>query len=463
MINRRKFLKMGGAGLGVATGFASNLASFNAYGADTSGYKALVCVFLRGGQDGHDVVIPYDVESSNSYETIRANLIDRYAQSRRRDNLLRLQGGNRGNGFLADGREFAMAKDFEALHSLYQDGNMAIVGNVGPLIEPTTGLMFSNGSANRPPRLFSHNDQQSVWMASSPEGATAGWGGRFGDITSSANQTASFTAVSTAGSPVFTNGFNTNTFNLSTEGGLNVNSLNDNSFLGSDAFARAYQHNVYGNVNDHNQYVAKDIVDLTGSAVDNNNIISDVFDSTRDTLTNFPSSSLGSQLAVVARMIANRDPLGMRRQIFFVSEGGYDTHSGQFERLSELQPGLSEAIAAFYRETVALGIENDVTTFTASDFGRSLVPNTSGTDHGWGSHHMVVGGAVNGGQIYGNIPEAVAGHSQDAGRGRLVPEISVDQYACALGHFYGLTLNECLDTLPNLHNFDTTALSGLYS
>lgn len=465
MINRRKFLKMGGAGLGAAAGFASNLASFNAYAADTSGYKALVCVFLRGGLDGHDTVIPYDVNSSRAYEAIRESIIDLYAsegnESRRRNNLLRLHGRS-GNGFLSDGREFGVAKECRALHELYQDGKMAVVGNIGPLVEPINRAAFQSASADLPPRLFSHNDQQSFWMASSPEGATEGWGGGFGDMTSHVNRMASFASVSTAGNQVFTNGRNTNTFNLSTVGGLNVYGLESESFLGSDAFAQAYRHNIYGNTSDHVDFVGRDIVNLTGRAVDNNKIVRDALSASAGTTTRFPSTSLGDQLKIVASMIASRNILGMRRQIFFVADTGYDTHSNQAATLPKRQIELSEAMAAFYKETEAMGVENDVTSFTASDFGRSLIPNSTGTDHGWGSHHFVLGGAVNGGRIFGNIPQAEIGHDQDAGRGRLIPELSVDQYANALGRFYGLTLDERKEVLPNLSNFDVEALYGLF-
>lgn len=468
MINRRNFLKMSGVGLGTAASFAGNLASFNAYAANTQGYKALVCVFLRGGMDGHDVIIPYDTDSSSAYETIRAPIIDQYAaegmESRRRANLLRLQGSgsSQASGFLPDGREFAVAKEYEALRDLYHQGEMAVVGNVGPLIMPTTRTTYFNGAVSLPPRLFSHNDQQSTWMASSPEGATEGWGGRFGDLVTEANGTSSFTSVSTAGNQVFTNGLNVGTFNLSTSGGLRIGQPNNAAFTGAREFNDAYQHNQRGILADHFHLITKDIVSLTSQAINDNVLLSQAFDSSAGTQTQFPESSLAQQLQVVARMIAERDTFDMRRQIFFVADNGYDTHSNQAGLLPDRQRIISEAMAAFYAETVAMGIENDVTSFTASDFGRSLVPNSSGTDHGWGSHHLVVGGAVKGGQIFGNIPEAAVNHEQDVGRGRLIPELSVDQYACALGRFYGLTTSECLSVLPNLSNFDPAALDGMF-
>ncbi|MDC0435548.1 hypothetical protein OAM69_07970 [bacterium] len=223
-MNRRQFLKSSGAGLGVAAGFASNLASLNAYAADISGYKALVCVFLRGGMDSHDMVIPYDLHSSGLFEDIRAPIIDGYATSwtsRRRAFLLELAGtgANASNGSLGDGREFAFPEEMRELRDLYQQNRVAIVGNVGPLIEPVNVETY-NTTARVPPRLYSHNDQQSTWMASSAEGATEGWGGRFGDImaAASANDKTSFTTVSTFGTSVFVNGFNVSGFNLSSAG-----------------------------------------------------------------------------------------------------------------------------------------------------------------------------------------------------------------------------------------------------
>ncbi len=464
MINRRQFLKLSGAGLGVATGFASNLASFNAYGADSTGYKALVCVFFRGGKDTHDMVIPYDLSSSASFESIRAALIDEYAASgytsRRRDSLLPLESSSAMSsaGGTGDGRTFALPQEMQALHSLYQNQKLAIVGNVGPLVEPTNSASYANGSSYIPPRLFSHNDQQSVWMASSPEGATSGWGGRFGDVmqAASANQNASFTSVTTAGTMVFANGLTAGGFHLSGSGGGVIQEIG-----GSSPFSLAYTNNASGDPLHHRSLIAQDLVNVTGSAVENNALLRSIFSSTPDPVTVFPSSKLGDQLSWVAKMVASRDALGMRRQVFIVADNGYDHHSLQPELMPVRRAEISEAMAAFYNEMAALGIEDDVTQFTASDFGRSLVPNSNGSDHGWGSHHMVLGGAVNGGRFYGNVPEAAVGHNQDAGRGRLIPELSVDQYAFSLARWFGLSHSEALDVLPSIQNIDHMSLSGM--
>ena len=467
-MKRRQFLKASGAGLGVAAGFASNLASFNAFAADNSqGYRALVCVFFRGGMDTHDMIIPYDVASSQLYEAIRAPLLNDYAVSRRRDNLLALQGtgGSLADGSLPDGRSFALPQEMVELRDLYRAEKLAVVGNVGPLVEPLTATTFANNSALAPARLFSHNDQESTWMAGSAEGAKEGWGGRFGDVMEAANvnSSASFTTVTTSGTSVFVNGLNVNGFSLSTGGGEAIRYLNG-GFGESSVFGQAYRNNLRGANADYGNVFLQDVGNIAARAMDDNMLVSQVFSQSSDPTTQFPATNLGNQLRIVAKMIANREALGMHRQIFFVSDNGYDTHFNQAQSnvLPQRQLEISQAMSAFYNETETMGVADSVTSFTASDFGRSLVPNHSGTDHGWGSHHMVMGGAVKGGRIYGNIPEAAVGHSQDSGRGRLIPELSIEQYATALGVWFGLTVSECFQLFPNLGFTNPRALYGLF-
>ena len=464
-MDRRKFLKTSGAGLGVAAGFASNLASLNAFAAETSGYKALVCVFLRGGMDTHDMIIPYDLESSRAYEEIRQAFIDSYPgsgfASRRNAALLDLSSGG-SNGSTADGRDFAMPQEMVELRDLYQQNKVAVVGNVGPLIEPLNITNYSNNTARVPKRLFSHSSQQTTWMASPGDTQREGWGGRYGDfmVAANANRRSSFTSVTTFGNSVFVNGFNVAGFNLSSSGGQEVEYLR-RSFGNSSQFIESFRRNLFGlNYEDSNLF-HKDIGTITSSALDDNMLVSQIFAESPDPTTSFPGTSLGGQLRIVAKMIAAREALGLGRQIFFVADNGYDTHSNQASALPESQRGISQAMAAFYEETEALGVSESVTTFTASDFGRTLVPNNSGTDHGWGSHHMVMGGAVNGGQIFGDIPPPIEGHSQDSGRGRLIPEVSIDQYASTMGRWFGLSANEVLQVFPNLNLQDPEALNGL--
>ena len=460
MISRRHFLRNTCAGLGVGAGFASNLASFNAYAADVQDYKALVCVFLFGAMDCHDTVIPYDQASYDQFEAIREPLLAGFdlGQSRRRGALLGL------NGDLG-GRQFAFPAELQPLHDLYQQGKAAIVGNVGPLVEPITKTTFDNKSALRPPKLFSHNDQQSVWMASEAEGAQTGWGGRISDIMQAAQANAenSFTAISLRGNSVFLTGQTVQPFVMSSSGALSVTGLTANRTLGSEGFGDIYEDVLRDAEASRNSLFQRDLVSVVNASLDTNALLEEQLELPGDPMTAFPEgSSLAAQLNMVARTIARRNSLGMKRQVFFVATGGFDTHSDQAATLPLLQADVANSIRAFYDSLVEMGVENSVTTFTASDFGRTFSVNGDGTDHGWGSHHLVVGGSVNGGQILGDIPPPAFGHNFDAGRGRLIPQLAVDQYAGALGSWFGLTQSEILEALPGYDRFDSNALSGLF-
>ena len=469
MINRRGFLKGSFAGLGVASGLATNFSTFNAFAADASDYKALVCVFLNGGMDGHDTLIPTDVDSSNRYESLRSQMLASYdgrpdGFSRRRRNDLRSL-----NDADIDGRTFGFPEELRPLQELFNLGQMSVVGNVGPLIEPLNRVQLNNGSRRVPARLGSHNDSSSTWVASQPEGATAGWGGRFSDImqAANANTNASFSSVSAAGRQIFLTGEQTNGFEVSTVGGLSVDHLDSSNFLGSSTFASNYE-NILRDAQRNNNSpdlsaFGRDMGDILRTSLVSNELLTEQLAIGGDLSTSFPSSSLGQQLQIIARIISRRQGLGVGRQIFFVQQGGYDTHRNQPNNLPELQQDLGNSLRAFYDATVELGVASNVTSFTASDFGRALQPSRNGTDHGWGNHHMVVGGAVNGGQILGDVPPPILGHDYDQGRGRLIPQVSVDQYAGALGRWYGLTQGEVRDALPGIVNFDENALNGLFS
>lgn len=459
MISRRRFLRTSCYGLGVGAGFASNLAMFNAFAEDMNDYKALVCIFLFGAMDSHDMIIPYDEASFNKFATIREPLLVEYdaRQSRRRKHLLSLNEQ-------IDGRQFAFPPEYSPLHELYRRGELAVIGNVGPIIEPINKQSYDNGSARRPAKLFSHNDQQSIWMASRPEGATTGWGGRFADVMRAArvNTESSFTAMSVNGNSVFLSGKQTSPFVVSPSGATTLTGMDKPATLNSREFNSAYEAILRDTGVTRDNLFRRDVVDIVNSSLDNNAVLREQLTLPGDPMTEFASTSLSSQLQMVARMIARRNSLGMKRQIFFVSMDGFDTHSAQAVDLPILQSEVATAIRSFFDSLVEMGVENNVTTFTASDFGRTLGVNGDGTDHGWGSHHIVVGGAVDGGQIHGDIPPPVLGHNQDAGRGRLIPQLSVDQYAGALGSWFGLSTSELHDVIPGLGNFDSSALSGLF-
>ena len=464
--SRRQFLKtLLACSTTGASGLAMNLASFNAFASDTSGYKALVCVFLYGGLDNMDTIIPTDNVSYNQWASIRSGLVSQHGGGRNRNALLALD-----NSTMGATRTFGMAPELAPLYELYQNGVAGVVGNVGPLIEPLNRDEFINETKLSPKRLFSHNDQQSTWMASRTEGASAGWGGRLADMVAQANDNASFTAISPTGTAVFLSGDSVRPFAVSGNGAARLNAGRGGRVLGRggasiSALAQEHATSLSPEIS---SLFARDLIDVQARSIVDNNQLSAVLEEANPALPPMPENNrLARQLEIVARIISERSALGARRQVFFVSTGGFDTHSNQAERLPELLGGVSAAIRYFYDATVQLGVANSVTTFTASDFGRTINQNDDGTDHGWGGEHFVVGGAVNGGRVHGFIPliERTGPYDSrrgDRGGGGVIPTTSVEQYAAALGGWFGLNNSELNEALPNLPNFDPATLNNLF-
>jgi uncharacterized protein (DUF1501 family) len=433
---------------------------YHALAADTSGYRALVCVFLFGGMDCHDTVLPYDTPSWNSYADIRASLLAAYAaqpggSSRDRQALLPLEPASASFG----SRQFALPPQLSGLHQLFERGRAAVVGNVGPLTEPTNREGYQSNMADLPARLFSHNDQQSTWMSFAPEGAPLGWGGRFGDaaVLAGANPEAIFTEISLTGNSVFLSGEQVSPYQISPEG---VPSIGLIDAVG-DEFAALLQNHFRSEGANRSNLFERDFINLSRVSQDANALLGRALQGSAGVSTPFPASPLGSQLRAVAQTMAVRDSLEASRQVFMVGLGGFDTHSEQAADLPALQQDIGDSIAAFYAATEELGIAEDVLTFTAADFGRTLIVNGDGTDHGWGGHHFVVGGAVKGGDIYGDIPVAALGHDQDAGNGRLIPQVAVEQFAAPMGRWFGLDEQQLNTALPGLAQFPDGGLGFL--
>ena len=462
-VSRRSFLKGSSlAFVGAGTGLAANLATFNAFAADTSGYKALVCLFLFGGMDTYDTVLPYDTTNYNSMATIRQSLFSQYAgqpggNSRARERLVPLNPLNQSD---LGGLEFAFPEQYQPLHDLFASENLAVVGNVGPLIQPLNRDQFRARSVPVPSRLFSHNDQQSTWMASAPEGAQFGWGGRMADLmlAADANTGTSFTAISAAGNAVFLSGQTARQLQVSTNGARSISGVDSSSLYGSSSIPGLWSDVLLDSGDSLTNLFERDATAVTRRAIQANRDLAAALDAAPPLATPFPGSSLGRQLNIVARMIGVRSQLGVNRQVYFVSTGGFDTHSNQATAIPNLQSNIAGSVRAFYDATVELGIDNDVTLFTASDFGRTLRDNGDGTDHGWGSHQLVIGGAVRGRRVFGQMPETGFGHAQDSNNGRLIPTTSVDQYAASLGRWFGLSDSEVQQAMPATANFSPFAL-----
>ena len=446
------------AGLGAGAALLPSFAGVRADAAAVGGYKALVCVFLFGGWDSHDLLLPFDEPSHQTFMSLRQALAPE--ATRGRSVILPLTPSNQE---VFGSRRFALPPEMPELHRLFQSGRAGIVANVGPLVRPLDRADWQAGVADLPPRLFSHNDQQSVWQANAPEGAQHGWGGLFADaaLMSGANSAArAFTTVTTSGDSLFLSGALTTPFSVAEGGASQIDVLKRadrrRAWTGEDGEA------IYQRLRRHfsaadfqsNHLIARDVASIMGRALENNEAYEAALESPPALGAAFPATPLGEQLRTIAETIAVRSRLGVGRQVFFAGSGGFDTHSDQVQTLPALLSQLDAAIAAFQAAMDYLGEAQDVTLFTASDFGRTFAVNGDGTDHGWGAHHLVVGGAVRGGEIHGAPPEVGFGHAQDAGSGRSIPTLSVDQYAAPLGRWFGLSDPEVNAALPNLSNFE---------
>lgn len=463
--NRRLFLKGIGASALVSSAMTGIPAAFSAHAADVSGYKALVCVFLLGGLDSHDVLLPSDAASYEDFRRIRQSFLSVQGASRARENLLTL---NPTNAASLGGRQMALPPEMPMLKSLFDQGDAAIVSNVGPLIEPTTRTTFDNGAARLPARLFSHNDQQVTWQASAPEGAQFGWGGLFADAVLAAGAnggSAQFATIASEEVGPFLTGRTAFPYRVTTDGAPTAELIEDLNF-GASGDERAFLERVRAQLRstsfrgDH--VLEQDVANAVRNGLDNNETFIQARQAGGSALnTAFPASPLANQLRAVAQTIAVRSSLQADRQIYYVGLGGFDTHSEQARTLPALLGQIDGAVSAFHSAMGELGLLQEVTLFTATDFGRTLAVNGDGTDHGWGGHQFVVGGAVKGNTIYGQVPPSTVGHDADTGGGRLIPTISVEQYAAPLGRWFGLTDAELAVALPNLRNFDSNTIDIL--
>ncbi|MBC7434546.1 MAG: DUF1501 domain-containing protein [Bdellovibrionales bacterium] len=417
----------------------------DAAAAGATDYKALVCVFLYGGNDYANTVVPYDQASYDLYFAQRPTLA--YARSALAGTVLAPAAA------LAGGRQYALAPQLSPLLPIFNAGRMAVMLNVGTLIQPTTKLQYTNKSVPLPPKLFSHNDQQSVWQSSAPEGATSGWGGRLGDLVQAGNTTSTFTCVNVSGNAVYLSGNSAVQYQVSTSGSIALKGVSSPLF-GSAACSSALQSLV---TQARTHVLESEYNRVMKRSIDANAILSANLVPASSITTLFPTgSNLADQLKLVARMIASASALGSRRQVFFVSMGGFDTHDGLLTAHPGLLQTVADAMAAFYQSTVDLGVSNLVTSFTASDFGRTLAGNNDGSDHGWGSMHLIAGGAVNGQAFYGAPPAVASNGPDDVGQGRLLPTTSVDQYAATLGKWFGVSDTDLLTVLPNLKNYNVS-------
>jgi uncharacterized protein (DUF1501 family) len=492
--SRREFLRRAGA-LSVAVPaapFALNLAGIGSAAAQSAGgYKALVCLYFSGGNDGYNTVLATDADSWASYLTVRTQAPDPIAL--RAPGTAAVTGAAAGSpdrlgGVLAiaplrsQGRTFAVHPVMTGVRDLFSAKRLAIVSNVGTLVRPMSKAQYKDSTFPKPLKLFSHNDQTSEWMTFAPEGARIGWGGRMGDLLLSSNTNAVFTSISTAGNAVWLSGQNVVQYQVTTSGAIRIGGTGTTLYGSATALTKArsiMRTTRSSNLLEQAQSgVVGRSIDAEGSlsaALPAANVapygtpglaagVADPLLQYDNPLTGGKSTnSLAQQLQIVARTIAARGALGVQRQVFFVNIGGFDNHDFQNRTQANNLAVISHALKYFDTTLTAMGVANDVTTFTASDFGRTFTSNGDGTDHGWGSHHFVLGGAVHGGDLYGNFPaygvsdsKGEFGSPNQVGNGAMLPELSVDQYAATLARWFGVTDAQALDIFPNLTNFDAS-------
>lgn len=441
-ITRRQLLRgLGGMAL------LARLGGINAFAQSSPpDYKALVCLFLAGGNDGHNTIVPLTQSEFNAYKAARGSI----ALPDNNGALLPIETPN--------GTPFGLNPGLAAIHPLWAQGKLAVLANTGMLVQPVTRTQFLNNAVPVPTNLFSHSDQVQQMQSGIPSSSGGtGWGARAADTIHSINGASTFPAtVSISGPALFCTGNIIQSASLFPRFNLDPSGLNLWPQSAADARKTGMQQVLEFDsglalVQAANK-TRKDALDLNAMLTGNSATVA----------TTFPGTSLGNQLLQVAKIIKLRASTGMSRQVFFCMLGGFDTHGSQSWQQWNLLRQVSEALAAFYNATTEMGVADQVTSFTLSDFGRTLQPSGSGCDHGWGNHHLILGGAVKGGSMYGNFPTLGLGGPDDSGsRGAMIPTTSIDQYGATLASWFGVPVTQLASVFPNLNNFAGSDLGFL--
>lgn len=456
-INRRSFVKRASSlmGMGAAMPMALNLGAMGEAAAlENSDYKALVCVFLYGGNDHANTIIPYDNANYELYRKIRASSASE-SIAIKKEELVNTAINPLIPQTFTDNMTFALNPKLKGLKQVFDKGHLAIQLNVGSLMAPTNLKEYNSPDRDKfplPPKLFSHNDQQSIWQSLGSEGSTIGWGGRLGDLALSSNKNSLLTCISAGGNAVFVSGNESIQYQIGKDGATPIWGAKQNWLYGSNNYSDAL-HKIITKKSDN--LVENSFVDVTKRSISLEEIVNNAIKPI-ELKTSFDSgklNELADQLKIIARMIGARNTLGLKRQVFFVALSGFDNHDKLMLDHPVLMEKLNDAMKSFYDATVELGVENNVTTFTASDFGRTLSSNGNGSDHGWGSHQFIMGGAVKGGRFYGIAPHISIKTDDQVGQGRLLPSTSIYEFASTLATWFGVSASEMPNILPNITRF----------
>jgi uncharacterized protein (DUF1501 family) len=430
---------------------AGNLLGFrpfgmlNALAQSAPDYKALVCVFLFGGNDANNMLIPFDANGYANYASIRGPL------ALPQNTLLPL----------TPAPNFALHPSMPEVQALFNSNNLAWLTNVGTLLSPTTKAQYQANQVIPPSNLFSHPDQQLEWQNQMDTSAgSTGWAGRIADkMTTQFNPGGLVPMIaSVSGDTLFCNGAGTSPVSVGSSGPGAAN-CSDHSYCSSRQATSQQLASLSSGVT-----IVQSDNAITNNAFTYSGVLVDAFKSVTPLTTVFPTTTpFGAQLSQVANLIQVRAALGVTRQIFFVGAGNFDTHSAQVDTQAMLLAEVSPALGAFYQALQEMNLTNSVTTFTCSDFARTFQPNSAaGSDHAWGSHHLIMGGAVKGGKLYGTFPTQVLGGPDDVGtNGRWIPTTASAQYAATLAQWFGVSATDLAYVLPYLSNFSTSNLGFL--
>ena len=455
---RRQFLRQSACAAVGMTAMANTIFDLRriAAAAETGDYRALVCVFLYGGNDANNTLVPALAGDYAGYAAARGALALPQSALLGLTPLVPPPG---------DSRAWGLHPSLPGVQRLFHEGRAAIVANVGPLVAPVSRADFLGRSAALPPQLFSHSDQTVHWQTSLPDQpARTGWGGRVADLLQSLNGNARLSmSISVGGTNTFQVGDVVTQYQVAPEGptGLASYVAAGDGADPASAAVRGLLGGSYGNL------FERGYRGIFQRALDNQELLAGTLEGAPPLATAFPETGLGAQLAMVARLVAVRESLGLRRQVFFCAAQGFDTHDSQIGTSAlvgahaDLLAEVDGALAAFDAAMTELGVADSVTAFTASDFGRAYLSNGNGSDHGWGGHHFVVGGAVRGGQLYGQLPSLALEGPEDAGEGRWIPTTSVDEYAATLARWFGVAESDMRLVLPNLGRFASADLGFL--
>jgi uncharacterized protein (DUF1501 family) len=445
-MKRRDFLQHAGALAGTAA--LGQLGVLAAHAASSTDYKALVCIFLYGGNDANNTIVPLDTAGYANYAQTRSYLALPQAQ------LLPL-------AVASGASQYGLHPALPGLQSLWASGNLAIVANVGTLVQPLTKAQYLSTTTVKPESLFSHIDQQHEWQASiaSTSSSNSGWGGRLLDALAALNANSRIPPmISTGGNNLFVTGAASQALVIPTSGSFGLNGFSNDS---ADTARRSALEQLLSVDQSINLTQAAQAV-MSG-ALSSSAILNPILTTTDATLAaRFAglTTNFSRQLLAIAKVIEARSTLGATRQVFLATLGSFDTHTDQLNTQQTLLSELDAGLTAFHGAMADIGAGKSVTSFTLSDFSRNFLPNTGGgTDHAWGSHPLVIGDAVNGGSIYGTMPTLELSGPDDASNlGRWIPTIAVDQFAATLATWFGADATALAAVLPNLSAFSPSTL-----